>query len=92
MQKSHILFGLASLAIVLYGVIQYDTNSSCYEIIPSQDQEMGTILLDKCQGQTRILITKDVDEDGDGKIDGYTYRWGAIKLIENGQPIWKEKK
>jgi hypothetical protein len=74
----------------LYGIGKYDTNSACYEIIPSQ-YPVGTIFLDKCKGQTRILIKEDVDENEDGKADGYTYLWGRIGFAD-GEPIWRKTK
>ena len=83
------LFGLASLVLVLYGVIIYDANAVCYEIIPPQGR-MDTVLLDKCRGQTLTLIKKDFDEDEDGKTDGYTYRWATIGIAQGSEPFWKE--
>lgn len=91
MKKSHILFGLAILAVVLYGIGKYDTNTVCYEIIPTQGK-IDTILLDKCKGRTLTLVKEDFDSDDDGKNDAYTYRWSNIRFIGGGEPMWEMRK
>jgi len=87
MKKSHILFGLATLLLVLYGIIKYDTNTVCYEIIPPQGK-MDTMLLDKCKGQTLVLVKEEFDENNDGKHERYTYRWTTIRFMSGGEPAW----
>jgi hypothetical protein len=93
MNKSQIIFGIAILVLALYGIVQYDRNSVCYEIISPQGK-MDTIFLDKCRGQTLVLLREDIDENGDGKMDGYTYRWSTIKISseEGAELIWKKEK
>lgn len=91
MKKSHMFFGLASLAVILYGIDKYGDNAACYEIIPPQGQ-FDTMLLDRCEGQTFLLVKKDLDEDGDGKTDGYSYRWTTMSFNEGGEVFWEEKK
>lgn len=78
------------MALFLYGIVKYDTNTACYEIIPPQGK-MDTMLLDKCKGQTLVLVKEDFDEDGDGKTEGYTYRWTPIRFMDGGEPLWTVK-
>ena len=91
MKKSHVLFGLTSLILVLYGIIKYDTNTACYEIIPPQGK-MDTMLLDKCKGRTFVLVKESFDEGEDGNAGGFTYRWTTIRFVEGGEPFWSEGK
>jgi hypothetical protein len=90
MKKSHIFFGLATLALALYAIEKHDVNVDCYEIIPPQGK-FGTMLLDKCKGQTFLPVKEDFDKDDDGKIDGYTYRWTTMRVNKNSEIFWEEK-
>lgn len=87
MKKSHIFFGLAVLALVLY---VFATNTECYEVIPPQGR-FDTMLVNQCTGKTFLLVKADIDGDDDGKNDGYSYRWTPMRF-NDGEIYWEEKK
>lgn len=95
MQKSYIFFGLAALALAFYAIEQYDNNTVCHEVKDSytvRGLRLGPMLVDKCKGQTYILVKNDIDKDENGEKGWYSYRWTTIKFEEYSEPIWKDAK
>jgi hypothetical protein len=39
-----------------------------------------------------LLVKEEVDEDEDGKTDGYTYRWTTMTFNHGGEIFWKDTK
>lgn len=89
MKKSHIFFGLAALFVATYGIDKYGANSDCYEIIPPQGR-LDTMLLDKCKGQTFLLVKEEKDTDEDGKMDGFSFRWTSMRYNSDGEVFWEK--
>lgn len=56
MGKTHIFFGLAILAVALYGIDEYGDSAACYEIVQVEGYLNGNVLLDKCKGRTWTLV------------------------------------
>jgi hypothetical protein len=90
MKKSHIFFGLACLAIILYGIETYNANMVCHEIIPPQGK-FDTIFLDKCRGQTFLPVKVAVDLNDDGKTDEYSYVWTSMKVYKGPENLMAKK-
>lgn len=56
MTKPHIFFGLAILAVAVYGIDKFSSNTACYEIVQVERYLNGSVLLDKCKGRTWTLV------------------------------------
>lgn len=88
-RSEKLLFTLACLALVLYGIHVFDRNSVCYEILPPQGK-FDTMLLDKCRGGTYIAVKEEFDRNQDGKVDGFTYRWTKMYINFEGEVAYSE--
>lgn len=69
MEKSQILLSLVLIALIVWGIHNYDVNSNCYEITQVGAPLSGTIMLDKCKGRTWTLVHDErevynYDEEG----------------------------
>ncbi len=99
MKKSHVFFGLATLALGNWGLHLYDVNSACYEIVQVAKPLNGEVLLDKCKGRTWTMVEDKTtlnklgyvtEEGGDEEVN--TVVWtrvpkggGIVTLSDKGK-------
>ncbi|MBI1302050.1 MAG: hypothetical protein GC137_10435 [Alphaproteobacteria bacterium] len=70
MNKSQISLSLALAALVVWGIHNYDVNSSCFEIAEVGLPLNSSVMIDKCKGKTWALVN-DVREVYSYDEEGY---------------------
>lgn len=84
MKKSQLSLSVASVALVGWGIHNYDVNSSCFEIVEVGPPLNSSVMIDKCKGRTWTLVN-DVkksygyDEEGNATSQKFkTLVWTRI--------------
>lgn len=77
-------WGLILLPLLLAGCLDDElktagSQSHCYDIVPIADGPPGSpLLINKCSGETWMLLRTVHPKEKDEKIASYTYRWHLV--------------
>ncbi len=84
MQKPQISLSLVLIVLILWGIHNYDVNTSCYEIAEVGAPLNSSVMLDKCKGRTWALVNAEAeayeyDEQGEETLKKFkTLEWTRI--------------